>query len=59
MTLSKIQEELGIAHYTLYKYANKLLNIENMGVGTFFALSDLVGEEPKELYQKIKEYLNN
>ena len=23
------------------------------------ALSDLVGEEPKELYRKIKEYLNN
>ena len=57
MALSEIQKQLGLAHYTLYKYANKKIPIERMETGTFLALSNLVQEQPNDLFKKIKEYL--
>lgn len=57
MNLNELQKELGLAHYTLYKYAKGKSNIESMGVGTFLEMCKLLKEDPFVLYEKIKEYL--
>ena len=57
MCLSQMQRELGISHYTLYRYANKEIPIDRMEIGMFMSLCKLVKEEPKTLYKKMKQYL--
>ena len=57
MSLNKIQKELGLAHYTLYRYANREVPIDRMETGTFLRMSNLLKEKPQDLFAKIKMYL--
>lgn len=57
MSLSQMQKELGLAHYTLYRYANREVPIDRMEVGMFLKMAYLLKEKPYDLYLKIKNYL--
>lgn len=56
ISLYKMQKDLGISKYTLYRYAKGERNIESMDVLMFKSIADYLKMGYDELYEKIKEY---
>lgn len=56
-SLYEIQNAIGVSRITLYNYANKKRNIENMPTKMLLDIAYYEQMEPNELIKRIKEYL--
>lgn len=57
ISLYKLQKLIGVGKNTLYRYALKERNIENMPTKTILDISYIVKIEPNKLFEKMKDYL--
>ena len=56
-SLYDIQKRIGVSKITLYNYANKKRNIDNMPLKMILDIALYEQMEPNELVKRIKEYL--
>lgn len=56
-SLYDIQNEIGVSKITLYNYANKKRNIDNMPNKMLLDIAYYEKIEPNQLIKNIKEYL--
>ena len=56
VSLYKIQNDLGLDHMRLYRYAEGILSIDNMPVTLILQLSNYFKIEPNKLFMEMKEY---
>ena len=56
-SLYDIQKRIGVSKITLYNYANKKRNIDNMPLKMILDIALYEKIEPNELIKRIKEYL--
>lgn len=56
-SLYDIQRHIGVSKITLYNYANKKRNIDNMPLKMILDIALYEQIEPNELIKRIKEYL--
>lgn len=56
-SLYDIQKRIGVSRITLYNYANKKRNIDNMPISMILDIASYEQIEPNELIKNIKEYL--
>ena len=54
--LSRVQKDLGLGAYTLYRYAKGQRQVKNMPTKTLLDLAYYFGIEVKTLYEKMLEY---
>ena len=56
-SLYEIQQHIGVSKITLYNYANKKRNVENMPIKMILDIAYFEEIEPNELLKRMKEYL--
>lgn len=54
--LSRVQKDLGLGTYTLYRYAKGQRQVKNMPTKTLLDLAYYFGIEVKTLYEKMLKY---
>lgn len=57
VSIYKIEKDLDLGMYTLYRYANHDRKIEKMTAKMVCDLANYLKLEPNDLYKQMKEYL--